>query len=77
MSQLLQWLTGSDSIPPLGLPKKISISFVHGCPQGCQCRPTASTCDLLMKIPVHMKSEEDMKVLIMSAVKDSYGFGLL
>ena len=42
----LKWAVGSSTIPPLGLSKKLSIQFLHGCVAGCQCRPTTSTCAL-------------------------------
>ena len=76
MDNFVKWLTGSKSIPPLGFPKKIAVKFVHGCKEGCRCRPTTSTCDIL-KLPVHITSVEDMGLMIESAVKESVGFGLI
>ena len=73
----MKWLTGCHEVPPLGFPKMFGIAFVHGCPEGCACRPTASTCDLTIKIPVHINSESRMKEMIESAVTESDGFGLL
>ena len=49
----LKWAVGSSTIPPLGLPKKLSIQFLHGCVVGCRCRPTTSTCALKITLPVH------------------------
>ncbi|KAJ7354872.1 hypothetical protein OS493_029427 [Desmophyllum pertusum] len=77
MCDFLKWLTGTRSMPPLGFPKKFAVRFVHGCMAGCQCRPSASTCDLVLKLPVHIISEDDMKVMITSALKDSIGFTLV
>ena len=73
----MKWLTGTPEVPPLGFPQKISVQFVHGCQANCRCRPTVSTCDTSLKLPVHLHSEEVMKVLMFSAIKDSYGFGNL
>ena len=74
---LLKWLTGSRDVPPLGFPKKFSLDFVHGCSDGCRCRPTVSTCDILLKLPAHIKSSMEMKNMMMSALNDSYGFGMI
>ncbi len=64
-------------MPPLGYPKKFSAQFVHGCLENCQCRPTVSTCDLSINLPVHINNEKVMKDILYSAIKDSYGFGNL
>jgi hypothetical protein len=77
MDHFVKWLTGSKSIPPLGFPKKFAIKFVHGCNEGCRCRPTTSACDIVLKLPVHITSAEDMGLMIESVVKESVGFGLI
>ena len=71
---LVKWMTGSSQIPPLGFPKKVMVEFVHSCLQGCCCRPTTSTCDITIKLPIHIDNEKAMEDMIASAVKDSYGF---
>lgn len=73
----LKWAVGASTIPPLGLPKKISIQFLHGCAPGCRCRPTTSTCSLTITIPTHLDNEDDMKSIMASAVADSQGFQLV
>ena len=73
---LFKWAVGSKSIPPLGLPKKITIQFLHRCGQDCRCRPTTSTCDLVITLPVHLDNENDMKEIMASAIADCDGFGL-
>ncbi len=65
MDHFVKWLTGSKSIPPLG------------CNEGCRCRPTTSACDIVLKLPVHITSAEDMGLMIESVVKESVGFGLI
>ena len=77
VQRILKWLTGAKNIPPLGFPKKIQCQFLHGCPAGCKCRPTTSTCDLVITLPVHLKTEDDMKEIMFSALIDCFGFGLL
>lgn len=77
LMDLVKWMTGSSQIPPLGFPKKFTVEFVHGCLQGCCCRPTASTCDITIKLPVHIDNEKTMEDMIASAVQDSYGFGFV
>ena len=73
----LKWAVGSSTIPPLGLPKKLSIQFLHGCVVGCRCRPTTSTCALKITLPVHLDNADDMKSIMGSAIADSEGFGLV
>ena len=70
-------MTGSEEIPPLGFQKSFEMHFVHSCKDGCRCRPTVSTCDMSINMPVHVKDLELMKEIIYSAVKDSHGFGNL
>jgi hypothetical protein len=70
-------MTGSKTIPPLGFPKQFSVKFVHGCAEGRRCRPTVSTCDITLKIPVHLSTEQDMRDIMKSAIKDCSGFGNL
>lgn len=77
ITDFIKWLTGTGEVPPLGFPKKFSVTFVHGCLDGCRCRPTVSTCDTTVKFPVHINSEEIMKEMLFSAIRDSYGFGNL
>ena len=75
---LIKWMTGASQIPPLGFPKKFTVEFVHGCTAGCCCRPTASTCDITIKLPVHINTEQNMEDMITSAVKESlFWFNLM
>eukprot|EP00794_Sanderia_malayensis_P011469 gene11469-12665_t len=75
IGDLAQFITGSATMPPLGLPYAIKVGFKHGCPVGCKCRPTASTCTLTLYIPCHASTWEAMKELFTSALKDCNGFG--
>ena len=75
VGDIFKFITGSKSLPPLGLPNKLTILFKHDCLKDCRCRPTASTCALSMTIPVHIKTDEGMLEMILSAVKEGLGFG--
>ena len=77
MHKLVKWLTGTPRIPILGFKKKFTVSFIHGCRVACKCWPTASTCDLLLKLPVHIASYEEMGVMMNSALNDCIGFGVV
>lgn len=77
VEQILKWLTGAKRVPPLGFPKKIQCRFLHGCQSGCKCRPTTSTCDLVITLPVHLNTEDNMKEIMESALIDCIDFGLL
>ena len=77
VADFLKWLTGSCNYPPLGFPKKIRCQFLHGCPGSCKCRPTTSTCDLVLTLPVHLNTEEEIGCIMTSALTDRFGFTLL
>ena len=78
LSELHKFITGCERIPPLGLPKRIAVKFKHGCMEKCKCRPTASTCDLSITLPVHYHDNyNQFKESIDSALIEGKGFGLL
>ena len=77
VSDIIKWMSGSQTTPVLGFEKKFKLAFVHDCDERCKCRPTVSTCDLKIKMPVHIHSEEEMRVMMISAIKDCTGFGLV
>ncbi|XP_031565225.1 G2/M phase-specific E3 ubiquitin-protein ligase-like [Actinia tenebrosa] len=75
LADVLKFITGCTQVPPLGFSKKIAITFVHGCESGCKCRPTASTCALELRLPIHIKSFDDMVSCGVSMLKECFGFG--
>ena len=77
LGKTLKWAVGATTIPPLGLPKKISVQFLHGCTPGCKCRPSTSTCDLRITITTHLDNEDNMNTIMALALGDSEGFGLI
>ena len=74
LGDFLKWFTGSNQVPPLGFPKPFSIQFLHGCREGCRCRPIVSTCDITLTLPVHIRDEVTMHEMLASAINDSKGF---
>ena len=77
LRHLLRFVTGCYSLPPLGLPDCIKVKFLHGCRNGCKCRPTVSTCQLFIRLPVHAATFQEMKELVVSALLEGFGFGNL
>lgn len=75
--QLLKFVTGTEVIPPLGLPRKMTLAFVHGCQAGCQCRPTASTCALQLRLPVHYTGNDEMVDILTKATIEGAGLDLV
>jgi len=69
---LLQFITGSDVVPPLGFEKKITIDFYEML--SCRHYPTSSTCDLRLWLPCNVDID-CLKSLISDAVKGAHGFG--
>ena len=63
------FITGVRVVPPSGIPKKITVSFVHECPTGCQCKLTVSTCALKLSSHSHHQAKEDMKKAISDSIK--------
>ena len=71
--QVLKFVTGTNVIPPLGLPMKITVQFVHGCRADCQCRPSASTCALQLRLPVHIQDSSVIIDMLSKAVVEGAG----
>ena len=55
--KLFKFITGSDSLTPLGQERVITVHFTHFCTSECKCRPT---CDPSINLPVHYR---DMPVM--------------
>lgn len=77
LRELHKFISGVESIPPLGLPDRITVKFRHGCQLHCKCRPTASTCDPSITLPVHYSDANDFRESMLSALTEGYGFGFL
>lgn len=77
LTKLFKFITGATTVPPLGLPKGITVKFKHGCPAECKCRPTISTCDISITFPVHYSGPEEFKKYLEFAMVEGVGFGNL
>ena len=70
----MKFLTGMDSVPPLGLPGSIVVQFVHGCSSGCACKPSVSTCAMSISVPVHYNTRSSILQALVDGITLSYGF---
>ena len=77
LPNVLQFITGARSIPPLGFPRNITVKFKHGCKEECKCRPTSSTCDLSITLPIHYSNSYAFNEIMKSALIEGVGFGRL
>ena len=75
LKHLFRFITGTYTLPPLGFPEQLKVKFVHGCLENCKCRPTASTCELSIHLPVHANTPGGIRELMISAMLEGYGFG--
>ena len=71
---MMKFLTGSGSVPVLGLPSKMRVEFKHGCIIECRCKPSVSTCDLTLNIAVHYRTVGQIEETFMDAISLSSGF---
>ena len=77
LKDVLKFMAGCETIPPMGFPCDLNVHFRHGCPDNCQCRPTASTCALVLILPNHSCSSKEIGDLLISCLIDCCGFGNL
>ena len=70
LKNLLHFMTGCDSIPPLGLSKKIDLEFVDDSNSFF-----AETCTLVLRVPKGHTSFESFMEKIMEARLNPSGFG--
>lgn len=75
--KLYKFITSSDSLTPLGLERVITVHFKHFCTSDCKCRPTASTCDPSINLPVHYRDMPAFEEVMTSALEEGLGFGLI
>ncbi len=69
---MLVFFSGADRVPSLGFQKQPSLVFLHG---DSAKLPTASTCDLQLRLPANHKDFEAFKEAILLGVKGNDGFG--
>jgi hypothetical protein len=54
LKDVLKFIAGCETIPPIGFPCNLNVHFRHGCPDKCKCRPTcfgANTAHSFMLFP--------------------------
>ena len=73
--ELMKYLTGSSTVPPLGLPTDFNIDFLHMCKDSCKYLPKVSTCAMAVTIPVHIATLGDMKDAFFTSITCELGFG--
>ena len=70
---LLIFVSGADHVPPLGFEKSPNVVFIHT--EG-RCLPTASTCDIQLRLPtIHGSNYQRFKEMMVMALKSHDGFG--
>ncbi|XP_031134214.1 G2/M phase-specific E3 ubiquitin-protein ligase-like [Sander lucioperca] len=72
--ELLVFVTGADSVPPLGFPQKCQLDFYNQEDGSCRI-PYSSTCSLCLFLPRGVTEEEEFRRLMFLALKGSLGFG--
>ena len=73
LEDLLIFVTGADRIPPLGFDKSPTVVFVQN---EARILPTASTCDLTLRLPTaHGANYNRFKEMMVMALKGHDGFG--
>ena len=71
LEELLIFITGCKTIPPLGLPKKIMVKFYKEMGR----LPSTSTCALEIYIPSGIDDFHEFERQMHRALKESHGFG--
>ena len=70
MEDLLVFYTGADCVPVLGFDRNPVLLFLY-----TQRLPTASTCDLHLRIPARYNTYKDFKDAMVLGLKGHDGFG--
>ena len=74
-NKLMKYLTGSGTIPPLGLLTHFKINFLHMSRDSCKCLPKVSIFAMVVTIPVHFATLSDMKDPFLTSIMCELGFG--
>ena len=75
LTQMLQFWTGSDDIPPCDFPNDLTIEFYSYENERDNRLPSASTCSLTLWLPRGIESQDKMQEVLAMAVCGSCGFG--
>lgn len=74
LEEVLVFVSGADSIPPLGFPEPLQIDF-YDQEEGQRRLPFASTCSLTLYLPRRVQEEGEFKEIMNWALRGSLGFG--
>jgi len=73
MTDLLQFVTGANRVPPMGFSTVINIGFYDMLSE--RHYPTASTCELKLLLPRGVECPERLQELLEDALLGAHGFG--
>ncbi len=68
---VLAFFTGASQIPPLGFEADCVLNFSE-----TGCYPTASTCGLVLTLPIQCQDFDSFQSKFLYAIKNHGGFGL-
>ena len=71
-ASVLAFVTGATSIPPMGFDRTITIRFIS---DKSKTLPTASTCSLVLYLPLSLADYEQFKQMMDFAILNTIGFG--
>ena len=74
LKELLAFWTGADVIPPMGFAQPLRIEFFSKDIKETTRYPSANTCALQMNLPRGIEEPDDLKELIVFAIKNTGGF---
>ena len=73
LKHVLMFFTGADREPPLGFPKKATLEFLNT----SAVLATASTCDLILRVPTTFHDQYDsFKDMMIKSLISCDGFGV-
>lgn len=77
VEDLLVFITGAHKIPPCGFDQELQILFYHAY-EGTACRlPYASTCSMVLYLPLGLGSYDKFKEVLQRSLKEFGGFGCI
>ena len=66
LSSVLAFVTGSPTIPPMRFDQPLTIHFIN---DKCKTLPTASTCSLVLRLPLALVEYEHFKEMMDFAIQ--------
>ena len=72
LEDILVFFSGTDRIPPMGFEKYPTLTFIH---DAKAVLPTASTCDIQLRLPTRFHVYDDFKQHMLLGLKGHDGFG--